>query len=123
PVSPIVPLMPPPWPARPQSRWRHVPVALAGAVMMAFSLLGGWAVRRHCDGVMTALDERALAQAETALGGAVESGRQRVLADIKLLADDQRIRSTVITPSFDEATVRDVLDDLRRASGATTLAV
>jgi len=46
-----------------------------------------------------------------------------VLGDIKLLADDQRIRSTVITPSFDEVTVRDVLDDLRRASGATTMAV
>jgi hypothetical protein len=119
---PIVPLIPPPSQRRP-SRWRFVPALAAGIVMVAFSLAGGWAVRRHYDGVLTALDERALGQAEAALGAAVEAQRQRVLSEIKLLVDDPRIRATVITPNFDEATVRDVMDDIRRACDATAIAV
>ena len=42
---------------------------------------------------------------------------------MKVLADDNRIRSTVLAPKFDEATVQDILDDLRKSSGATLLAV
>ena len=38
-----------------------------------------------------------------------------------MLADDNRIRATVLAPKFDEATVQDVLEDLRKSSGATLL--
>jgi hypothetical protein len=39
------------------------------------------------------------------------------------LADDNRIRATVLAPKFDEATVQDVVEDIRKSSGATLLAV
>ena len=45
------------------------------------------------------------------------------MAEVKVLADDNRIRTTVLAPKFDEATVQDVLEDLRKSSGASLLAV
>jgi hypothetical protein len=44
-------------------------------------------------------------------------------SEVTVLADDNRIRSTVLAPKFDEATVQDILEDLRKSSGATLLAV
>jgi hypothetical protein len=45
------------------------------------------------------------------------------MAEVKVLADDNRIRATVLAPKFDEATVQDILDDLRKSSDASLLAV
>jgi hypothetical protein len=72
---------------------------------------------------LSRLDEQALRHAGVALERSLDVQRAQALSEIRLLADDNRVRATVITPRFDEATVRDVLDDLRKASGASVMAV
>jgi hypothetical protein len=69
------------------------------------------------------LDDQALGQASRTLEELVNRQREQLVAEVKVLADDNRIRTTVLAPKFDEATVQDVLEDLRRSSGATLLAV
>ncbi|HEX2657700.1 MAG TPA: cache domain-containing protein [Polyangia bacterium] len=68
-------------------------------------------------------DAIGLRRAETILESLLEQQRARLLATVQILADDTRIRSTAMTTGFDETTIRDVLDDLKKASKATVLGV
>ena len=74
-------------------------------------------------GFLSALDEQLLGQAGASLEQLLARQRDQLVAEVKVLADDNRIRATVLAPKFDEATVQDVLEDLRKSSGATLLAV
>jgi hypothetical protein len=118
--TPVIPLAPVP------RRRRQAGAALAlvaVTILLAVSGAAWWATRRQVDRALSALDEQALQEAERALSHTFDHQRRQALSEVKLLVDDSRIRGTVITPHFDETTVRDVLDDLQEASGATVLAV
>lgn len=125
-VKPLrMPSPPPPetTPARPSGGLPPALGLVLGAVVLALAVGASLMQRRAFDRLLSDLDAAAFARANHALEQSLGDKRERALASVKLLVDDTRVRATVITPSFDEATVTDVLDDLRAASGGTVLAV
>jgi len=103
-------------------RWSPVAVA-AGLAAVALAVSLNWIRVRQLESAMSELDQSALGQAVQTMDTAVERDRKQVAALAALLAEDTRVRTPLMMPKFDEATVRDVLDDLKRASGASMLAV
>jgi HPt (histidine-containing phosphotransfer) domain-containing protein len=102
---------------------RGIGAILAGLVVLA-SIAGlAWAADHQLRQFLAALDEQALGQAGASLEQLLAQQRGQLVAEVKVLADDNRIRATVLAPKFDEATVQDILEDLRKSSGATLLAV
>jgi hypothetical protein len=101
-------------------RWLAVVV---GTPLLALALAASWISQRQIDRSLTQLDVDALQLGKKMLDRALEEQRAHVLSQIGVLAEDTRIRSTVIMPNPDEETVRDVLKDLRATSGAGLLAV
>jgi Double sensory domain of two-component sensor kinase len=97
---------------------------IATAVLL-FAALGfaAWLADGQLRRLLSGLDDEALGQASRTLEEVVNREREQLVAEVKVLADDNRIRATVLAPKFDEATVQDVLDDLRKSSGASLLAV
>ncbi len=95
------------------------------AAILSFGALGAaaWLANAELDRVLSAQDDEALAQASRTLEELVNRQREQLVSEVKVLADDNRIRATVLAPKFDQATVQDVLEDLRKSSGATLLAV
>jgi len=104
------------------------PAGTAGVIATAILLFGAlafasWLADGQLRRLLSGLDDEALAQASRTLEELVNRQREQLVAEVKVLADDNRIRTTVLAPKFDEATVQDVLEDLRKSSGATLLAV
>ncbi|MES1208262.1 MAG: cache domain-containing protein [Pseudomonadota bacterium] len=99
-------------------------VATAAAVLV-FAAVGAaaWLGNAELERLLAAQDDEALAQASRTLEELVKRQREQLVSEVKVLADDNRIRATVLAPKFDQATVQDVLEDLRKSSGATLLAV
>lgn len=100
----------------------------AGALVAGFAVLaalGGasWLTDRQLASFLSTLDEETLEQATRTFDRLLDRQREQLAAEVTVLADDNRIRATVLAPVFDEATVQDVIDDLRGISGATLLAV
>ncbi|HVY40124.1 MAG TPA: hypothetical protein VHM31_19425 [Polyangia bacterium] len=95
------------------------------AAVLAFGALGAaaWLANAELERVLANQDDEALAQASRTLEELVNRQREQLVSEVKVLADDNRIRATVLAPKFDQATVQDVLEDLRKSSGATLLAV
>lgn len=94
-----------------------------GVVIVAVLALGAWLADQQFKRFLTSLDEDALGQATRTLEHVLGRQRDQLVAEVTVLADDNRIRATVLAPKFDEATVQDTLEDLRKSSGATLLAV
>jgi hypothetical protein len=118
PITPVRTSVP-----RPRKRNPTPLVGGAGLIMVALATVASGFTSSAFDRSLSRLDEQALRQAGVALDKTLEGQRAQALSLVRLLADDNRVRATVITPRFDEATVRDVLDDLRKAAGATVMAV
>ncbi len=99
--------------------------AVMAAAILLFATLGlaAWFANDQVERVLSTLDDQALGQASRALEELVNRQREQLVSEVKVLADDNRIRATVLAPKFDEATVQDVLEDLRKSSGASLLAV
>jgi hypothetical protein len=103
----------------------------AGRVGMWLAVLGGtaflalvsWAIDRQLGKFLSELDQDALQQSTQMLDRVIDQQRSQLASEVSVLADDTRIRSTVLAPVFDETTVKDVLEDLRRSSGANAMAV
>lgn len=106
-------------PARP----RGAAATVAGLVLFGALCAATLLSDRQLDAFLSALDEEILGQATRSFDGLLERQRDQLAAEVTVLADDNRIRATVLAPRFDEATVQDVIDDLRKDSGATLLAV
>lgn len=119
---PVTPLRTP-LPPRPRKRSPQLLIWSTGLALLALAAGASWFSSGAFDQSLSRLDEQALRQAGAALDRTLDAQRAQALSQIRLLADDNRVRATVITPRFDEATVRDVLDDLRKASGVTVMAV
>jgi len=99
--------------------------AAAAAAILLFATLGfgAWLGSEQLGRLLASQDDEALGQASRTLEELVNRQREQLVSEVKVLADDNRIRATVLAPKFDEATVQDVLEDLRKSSGASLLAV
>lgn len=102
---------------------RGVAFTVAGVLALAVALAASWGLQRHLADFHAALDSRALAQAAQTFDLVIEQQRVQITSQVAVLAADTRVRAPLMTPRFDETTVRDVLADLRASSGATLLAV
>jgi len=96
---------------------------IIGFVVLALIAASAWAADRQLRRFLSGLDEQALGQAAASLDQLLARQRDQLVSEVRVLADDNRIRATVLAPKFDEATVQDILEDLRKSSGATLLAV
>jgi hypothetical protein len=96
---------------------------VAGVVVLGLVVGGSWAADRQLRQFLSGLDQQLLGQASASLEHLLARQRDQLVSEVKVLADDNRIRATVLAPKFDEATVQDILDDLRKSSGASLLAV
>jgi Double sensory domain of two-component sensor kinase len=95
----------------------------AGGALLALAVACGFAAQRQLASLISELDARALAIAPGLLERAIEQHKSQVLGEVRLLSEDSRVRTTVMTAQFSEATVRDILSDLRQATDATVMAV
>jgi hypothetical protein len=107
---------------------RPAPARSGGTIATAillFAALGAacWLTNERLQRFLADLDDQALGQAARTLEQLLARQREQLVSEVKVLADDNRIRATVLAPRFDEATVQDVIEDLRRSSGATLLGV
>jgi len=124
PTPPITPARRPRTPVpRLRKRGSALIIVIPGLAMVVLAAMASGFTSGVFERALSRLDEQALRHAGVALDRALDAQRAQAVAQVRLLADDNRVRATVITPRFDEATVRDVLDDLRKASGATVMAV
>jgi hypothetical protein len=96
---------------------------VVGLALLALALGGSWASQRQLDAFLSDLDGDGLMAAKKMFDRSLEQQRNQVLSQVAVLAEDNRIRATVIMPNPDEGTIRDVLDDLMKTSGAGLLAV
>jgi len=110
-------------PAAPGPAPSSAGAVMAGLVVLALVAGASWTADRQLSKFLSALDEQVLGQSSASLEHLLALQREQLVAEVKVLADDNRIRSTVLASKFDEATVIDILDDLRKSSGATLLAV
>jgi hypothetical protein len=95
----------------------------AAAVTLAILVAVAWTTNRQLNIFLAALDDEILVQATSGLDHLLRRQRDQLVGEVTVLADDNRIRATVLAASFDVATVQDVIDDLRKSSGASLLAV
>lgn len=112
-------------PAAPRPQPAGSSSGVIATAILLFAALGfaSWLAQGQLRRLLSGLDDEALGQASRTLEELVNRQREQLVAEVKVLADDNRIRATVLAPKFDEATVQDVLEDLRKSSGATLLAV
>jgi hypothetical protein len=104
------------------------PPRRAGAMVAAVLVLGAlggvaYTGSRQLDVLLSTLDEETLGEASRTLERLLDRQKDQLTSEVTVLADDNRIRATVLAPQFDLATVQDTIDDLRKSSGATLLAV
>jgi hypothetical protein len=114
---------PSPIPAARPAPARSAP-SIAVAILV-FAAIGAacWLTNQKLQRFLSDLDDQALGEAARTLEQLIARQREQLVSEVKVLADDNRIRATVLAPRFDEATVQDVLEDLRKSSGATLLGV
>jgi hypothetical protein len=98
-------------------------VLVAAGFLLALTLAAVWVGKRQMERLFSDLDAASLRHAQDSLDSLVEQQRVRLIAAVRVLADDTRIRSTGLTTGFDEGTIRDVLEDLKKASGVNVMAV
>jgi hypothetical protein len=102
---------------------RSLRALVAGVIVLAALGAVSWTADRQMRRLLSSLDEDAVAEAARSLDQLLARQRDQLVAEVTVLADDNRIRATVLAPKFDEETVQDVLEDIRKSSGATLLAV
>ena len=101
-------------------RWAAL---LAGVALLGVALAASWISQRIVDRFLGQLDADAVQTARRVFERTLDEQRAQVLSQVGVLAEDVRIRSTVMMANPDEATVRDVLKDLMATSGAGLMAV
>lgn len=109
-------------PAAEGRRFQSGLLVMAG-ITLGVSVAMSWMMHTQLTGFLSTLDADSLSQAISVYDRTIEQQRGLLASQVALLADDTRVRAPVMTPSFDEATVRDVLEDLKKVSGANMLAV
>ena len=99
--------------------------AWVGAAALVFVLTLGlsWFAQRWLEASFERLDARTLDGAARLLDSHFAHQREQLAATVGVLSEDSRIRAMVLTPTFDRATVMDLLTDLKATSGATMVAL
>jgi hypothetical protein len=95
----------------------------AAALALALAIAGAWLMQRRIDTWLDEADARALDESADVLEQLVAQQGKQLAATVALLSEDTRIRAMVLTPTFDRATVVDLLTDLRATSGAGVVAM
>jgi hypothetical protein len=95
----------------------------AGLFVFVLALLLSWAAQRRLDALLDRLDARTLDGSAKVLDKLVAQQRKQLTSTVAVLAEDTRIRAMVLTPTFDQATVLDLLTDLKATSGASVVAI
>jgi hypothetical protein len=90
--------------------------------VFALALLLSWAAHRRLDVLLDRFDARTLDGSAKVLDNFVAQQRKYLTSTIGVLSEDARIRAMVLTP-FDQATVLDLLTDLKATSGASVVAM
>lgn len=93
------------------------------AFVFALALWLSWATHRRLDAWIDRLDVRTLDQSASVLDQLLAQQRSHLTSTLGMLAEDARIRAMILTPTFDRATVLDLLTDLRATSGASVVAI
>jgi hypothetical protein len=105
-----------------RSGWTRIWIS-AGVFVFALALLLSWALHRRLDALLDRVDARTLDESAKVLDHLVAQQQKHLAATIGVLAEDARIRAMFLTPTFDEATVVDLLTDLKATSGASVVAI
>lgn len=105
-----------------RSGWARIWLA-AALFVFALALLLSWAAQRRLDTLLDRLDARKLDESAQVLEHSVAQQRRHLTATIGVLAEDARIRAMFLTPTFDPATVVDLLTDLKKTLGARVVAI
>jgi hypothetical protein len=90
--------------------------------VFALALLLSWAAQRRLDALLDRFDARTLDASAKVLDDFVAQQQKHLTSTIGVLSEDARIRAMVLTP-FDQATVLDLLTDLKRTLGASVVAM
>jgi hypothetical protein len=69
------------------------------------------------------IDARAIDSASSVLEELVAQQGEQLASTVSVLSEDARVRAMVITPTFDRATVLDVLNDLEATTSASVMAL
>ncbi len=93
--------------------------------MFAFvlALLLAWAAHRRLDALLDRVDAQTLDESVKVLDSLLAQQGKHLSSSIGVLAEDARVRAMVLTPTFDRATVVDLLTDLKTTSGASVVAI
>ena len=110
-------------PESPVDRPKPIASIAALASLLVLTLLASWIMHNQATALLGKMDDETLRQSNQMLSRFVEQQRTHLLSEVSVLAEDTRIRSTVLTPELDEATITDVLADLQKSSSASVLAV
>jgi hypothetical protein len=90
--------------------------------VFALALLLSWAAQRRLDAALDRFDARTLDASAKVLDDFVAQQQKHLTSTIGVLSEDARIRAMVLTP-FDQATVIDLLTDLKSTLGASVVAM
>jgi hypothetical protein len=105
-----------------RSGWARIWIG-AACFVFALAVLLSWAAQRRLDALLDRFDARRLDAAAQVLDSLVAQQRRHLISSIGVLSEDTRIRAMFLTPTFDQATVVDLLTDLKATSGASVVAI
>jgi hypothetical protein len=105
-----------------RSGWARIWIG-AALFVFALALLLSWAAQRRLDDLLDRIDARKLEESGKVLDNVVAQQRKHLTATVGVLAEDARIRAMFLTQTFDQATVLDLLTDLKATLGASVVAI
>jgi hypothetical protein len=94
-----------------------------GLSAFALALLLSWAAQRRFDALLERIDARTLEESAKVLDNVVAQQGKHLASMVGVLSEDARIRAMVLTPTFDQPTVLDLLTDLKATSEASVVAM
>jgi len=98
-------------------------LASAAVIMFCLGLGVSWTTQHRLDALLDRVDARAIDAASGVLDELVARQGEQLASTVSVLSEDARVRAMVLTPTFDRATVLDLLSDLKTASNVGVLAL
>jgi hypothetical protein len=95
----------------------------AAVAVLGLALVLPWAAQQRSEKLLEGADARTLDESAKVLDSLVTHQRDLLAATVGVLSEDSRVRAMVLTPTFDRATVLDLLSDLKATSGASVVAM
>jgi len=106
-----------------RAAWPNLLYVGTALLLLAATVAVCWFIKRQLGAAHTDAAQSNLAEAERVLAATIDQERTRASTAVAVLAEDSRVRAGVLTPVFDAATTRDLLESLRPAAGASLLAL